>query len=237
MASPTPSDPGPDLPPGADPGAVRRAHRYWRRGDEPEFGRILYFSDAVYAIALTLLALDLRVTTLSGDPSAPSSMLAALDDLLPELVAFGVGFALLANYWLAHHDFMSRVAAVDSRLITTNLVYLAFVALLPFPTSMIGEFESNPVSGVAFAANLAIISLLETMMLAHAQRAGLLRARLAERRYRAELLASLQPAVMFIVTIPLAFISTTLMLVSWLVVGPVAGRMVSRRARRSGSPA
>lgn len=211
----------------------RRHHRYWRRGDEPEFGRILYFSDAVYAIALTLLALDLRVTSLSGDPTSPSSMLAALDDLLPKLVAFGVGFALLAAYWLAHHDFMSRIAAVDSRLITTNLVYLAFVALLPFPTSMIGEYESNPISGVVFAANLAVISLLETLMLTHAQRAGLLRVALPERIYRAERLASLQPAVMFVVTIPLAFVSTTLMLLSWLVVGPLAGRLISRRVRHS----
>lgn len=221
--------PAQDVP---DPRAGRTG-RYWRRGDEPEFGRILFFSDAVYAIALTLLALDLRVTSLAGDPSSPSSMLAALDDLLPQLVAFGVGFALLAGYWLAHHDFMSRIAAADSRLITTNLVYLAFVALLPFPTSMIGEYESNPVSGVVFAANLAIISLLETVMLTHAQRAGLLRHPASERRYRAERLASLQPAVMFVATIPLAFISTTLMLLSWLLVGPVAGRLIGRRIRRS----
>ncbi len=218
-------DDAPDPPPGA-------GRRYWRRGDEPEFGRILFFSDAVYAIALTLLALDLRITTVPGDPASPSSMLSALDDLLPQLVAFGVAFALLANYWLAHHDFMSRVGAVDSRLITTNLVYLAFVALLPFPTSMIGEYESNPISGVVFAANLAVISLLETAMLAHAHRADLLRRPVPEPRYRAERLASLQPAVMFVATIPLAFISTTLMLLSWLVVRPVAGRVIGRRARR-----
>jgi hypothetical protein len=98
---------------------------------------------------------------------------------------------------------------------------------------MIGEFESNPISGVVFAANLAVISLLETMMLAHAQRAGLLRQQLPERQLRAERLASLQPAVMFVVTIPLAFVSTTLMLVSWLVVGPVAGHLLGRRARRT----
>lgn len=221
-------------PPGA-PGEppAGRSSRYWRRGDEPEFGRILYFSDAVYAIALTLLALDLRITSVPGNSSSPSAMLSALNDLVPQLVAFGVGFALLAGYWLAHHDFMARVAAVDSRLITTNLVYLAFVALLPFPTAMIGEFESNPISGVVFAANLAVISLLETMMLAHAQRAGLLRQQLPERQFRAERLASLQPAVMFVVTIPLAFVSTTLMLVSWLVVGPVAGHLLGRRARRT----
>lgn len=208
----------------------RRRGRYWRRGDEPEFGRILYFSDAVYAIALTLLALDLRVSHLSGDESAPATMLAALDDLIPKLIAFAVGFALLARYWLAHHDFMSRLSALDSRLITLNLVYLAFVALLPFPTAMIGEFESNPISGVVFAATLSVISLLETLMLAHAHRARLMRERLTPDESRYELIGSLQPAVMFLVTIPLAFINPTVMLVSWLVVGPVAGWLISRRS-------
>jgi uncharacterized membrane protein len=207
--------------------------RYWRRGEEPEFGRVVFFTDAVYAIALTLLALDLRVSELTGDPSSPASMLRALDDLLPQLVAFGVAFTLLATYWLAHHSFVARLDAIDGRLMTTNLVYLAFVALLPFPTSLIGEHEANPISGVVFAATLAAISLLEAVMLQHAHRAGLLRRKLSDGEFRSERAAALQPAVMFLVTIPLAFVSPTLMLFSWLVVGPVAGRWLGRRARRA----
>lgn len=218
------------------PPSEPRRGRYWRRGDEPEFGRILYFSDAVYAIALTLLALDLRVAHLTGDESAPATMIAALDDLIPKLIAFGVGFALLARYWLAHHDFMSRLSALDSPLITLNLVYLAFVALLPFPTALIGEFESNPISGVVFAATLSVISLLETLMLGHAHRAGLMREHLTPEESRYELIGSLQPAVMFLVTIPLAFISPTLMLLSWLVLGPVAGWAIGRRRPVAESP-
>jgi uncharacterized membrane protein len=222
------------VPDAAEPApAADGASRSWRRGEEPEFGRILFFSDAVYAIALTLLALDLRVTRLDGDASSAAAMWAALDDLLPQLVAFGVGFVLLAQYWLAHHEFMSRIEVIDRRLMAMNLTYLAFVALLPFPTSLIGEYESNPVSGVVFAATLAVVSLLETAMLWHSQRAGLLRRGTTERRRRAELAASAQPAVMFVVTMPLAFISPTVMLLSWLLVGPVAGRILGRRARRA----
>lgn len=228
MSSPAPQES--DRPRGTEPSG----HRFWRRGEEPEFGRVLFFSDAVYAIALTLLALDLRVHELVGDADAPSVMLAALDDLLPQLVAFAVGFALLANYWSAHHTFMSRIGAIDGWLMNVNLAYLAFVALLPFPTSLIGEYEGNPISGVTFAATLAVISLLETAMLVHAHRSGLLRWPVAEEQFRMERVASVQPAVMFLVTIPLAFVSTTLMLVSWLVVGPVAGRILGRRVRHGG---
>lgn len=200
----------------------------WRRGDEPEFGRVVFFSDAVFAIALTLLALDLRVTDLRGDPDAPSSMLAALDDLVPQLIAYGVGFLLLAKYWLAHHRFMSRVGAIDGRFMGLNLVYLGFVALLPFPTALIGEYESNPISGVAFALALATVSIMETVLLVHAHRAGLFIHPLAEARFRQEVLASTQPAIMFLVTIPIAFINPTYMLLSWLVAAPLLGWLLNR---------
>jgi uncharacterized membrane protein len=206
----------------------RARRRYWQRGDEPEFGRLINFSDAVYAIALTLLALDLRVVDLQGDVDSPAVMWAALDDLVPQLVAFAVGFLLIAQYWLAHHDFVARLQAFDGRLMALNLAYLGFVAVLPFPTSLIGEYESNPVSAVVFAVALAAVSLAETVLLVHARRAGLLRAELSEPVYRWEVSASLQPAVMFLVTIPIAFIDPTAMLLSWLVLGFVLGKVVRR---------
>lgn len=218
----------PDEPARPATGDPRRRTRYWQRGDEPEFGRLINFSDAVYAIALTLLALELRVTDLAGDVDDPATMWAALDDLLPNLIAFGVGFLLIGRYWLAHHDFVARIQGFDGRLMGINLLYLAFVALLPFPTSLIGEYESNPVSALVFAVALAAVSLAETVLLSHAHRAGLMREQIGERTYRWEVLASLQPAVMFLVTIPIAFVDTTAMLLSWLVLGYVLGKLVER---------
>ena len=88
------------------------------------------------------LALDLRIDSLPSPQDDPSTMLQALDDLVPKLVAYFVGFLLLARYWRAHHGFFGRLRAVDSRLLTLNLTYLGFVALLPFPTSLIGEYET-----------------------------------------------------------------------------------------------
>lgn len=182
------------------------------------------FTDAVYAIALTLLALDLRVGELAGNASEPAAMWHALGDLVPQLVAFLVAFWLLAQYWVAHHDFMARVETIDRRLMLLNLAYLGTVAFLPFPASLIGEHESNPISGVVFALSLAAISGMETVMLWHAGRAGLLREQPSEARRRWELSQSLQPAAMFVATIPLAFVDPTWMLVSWVVLGMALGR-------------
>ena len=132
---------------------------------------------------------------------------------------------------------MSRVAVIDSRMLTINLVYLAFVAVLPLPTSLIGEYEQNPVSGVLFALTLATIAVLETMQLAHAQRSGLLRSDGGEpeddRSAQEQLIDSITPAVIFLVTLPLSFVDPTLMLVSWAVLGPGAGWLRRRWSRRT----
>ncbi len=205
-----------------DPSEHRHAAqppRRWERADGAEFDRIAYFSDAIYAIAMTLLALDLRIDHLAAPVNSPSSMLEALGDLFPKLIGYLVGFLLLARYWRAHHSFFGRLRAVDSRLLTLNLTYLGFVALLPFPTSLIGEFEDNPISVVLFALTMAVISGIEALSLRHAYRAGLMREVSSAAHQRWEILGSVAPSVMFVVTIPLAFINPTLQLVSWLPLG------------------
>jgi uncharacterized membrane protein len=205
------------------------AATFWERGEEPEFGRIAFFTDAVFAIALTLLVLDLRLPRMSGNPNDPASILNALGDLTPKFVSFGIAFALLAKYWMANHRFFARIGRFDKRYLTICMCYLATVAFLPFPTSLIGEYESNPISGVLFALSLAAVSGLETVLLWHAQRAGLMRTPASEQVYRWQVSVALIPFSMFLVTIPLAFVSPTLMLMSWIVIAPLAGRWAHRR--------
>ena len=202
---------------------------FCERGEEPEFGRIAFFTDAVFAIALTLLVLDLRLPRMSGNPDDPASILNALGDLTPKFVSFGIAFALLAKYWIANHGFFARIGRFDKRYLTICMCYLATVAFLPFPTSLIGEYESNPISGVLFALSLAAVSGLETVLLWHAQRAGLMQTPASTQVYRWQVVGSMIPFTMFLVTIPLAFVSPTLMLLSWIVIAPMAGRWAHRR--------
>lgn len=200
----------------------------WRRGDDPEFSRPLNFTDAVFAIALTLLALDLRIDRIAGNADSLTAMWQALGELFPQFIAYVVAFFLLGKYWLAHHRFAARLGAVDNRFLALTLVYLAFVAVLPFPTSMIGSYETNPLSGALFALNLAGISGMETILLLHAQRHQLLMDTASAAMRRWELLSSLAPAAMFTASIPLAFIDPTWMLLSWLVIGLAIGRWCDR---------
>jgi uncharacterized membrane protein len=195
-------------------------HAHTRDGNGLEFERVSFFSDAVYAIAMTLLVVELGVPAVTGDVADPQAMLAALSDKVPEMVSFFLGFVLIGRYWLAHHQFWSNLRAADQSLIGINLVYLAFVAFLPFPVSLIGKYEVNPISFLAFALCMAVISALEVVMFAYAARKDLTRAPVSAAVYRYGLIASGAPVVMFILSMPVAFVNTTLALCCWLLMIP-----------------
>ncbi len=199
-----------------------------RKNDGLEFDRIIFFTDAVFAIALTLLVVELGVPVITQDPEVPARMLDALDDKLPQFISFFIAFILIARYWVAHHMMFAQLRAIDPRLISINLVYLAFVAFLPFPTALVGEYEENPISVMLFAVCLAIISGLEVVQFRHAYRADLTRKPMPPEVYRWGVIGSSSPVVVFIVTMPLAFISSTLCLTSWLVTIPIGAYLAHK---------
>lgn len=77
---------------------------------------------------------------------------------------------MIGSYWLAHHRFMSWLDEVDRGFVALTVVYLSFVALLPFPTGVLGEFGDNPISVVAFAVNMGAVSAMEAVLFSHARR-------------------------------------------------------------------
>jgi hypothetical protein len=129
--------------------------RYPRHGENGGFDRVVYFTDAVFAIAMTLLVVEIGVPeTIEGAAEDPAAMLGALGDKGPLIFAFFLGCYVIGSYWAAHHRFMTWLAAVDRGFVALTVVYLSFVALLPFPTGVLGEFGDNPISVVAFAVNM-----------------------------------------------------------------------------------
>lgn len=194
---------------------------YARRGTELEFDRFAFFSDAVYAIALTLLVIGIAVPTVE-DVRSSRQMWDVLIDLREEFVTFFVGFAVIGRYWLAHHRFVAVLAAVDTRLMAMNLVYLAFVAFLPFPTALVGRYEENVVAFAFFAVVLSCVSALETVLFIVAARDGLLVVSVPRAVYRFGLVASTLPVVVFLLSIPLAAaVDSTVALLSWVLIWPL----------------
>ncbi len=199
-----------------------RTHQYKRGGEE--FGRVFAFTDGLFAIAMTLLVVGIAVPTLKHGDSV-SELADALNDLVPNFISFFISFSVIGRYWVAHHQQFGMLRAMDRGLIGINLLYLAFIAFLPFPTALLGEYFDNPLSIVLYAVNVGLISALEVVMFRHCYRRGLLDREIPEDVYRYGVIASLSPVMFFGLSIPLAFAlssgwaaATWLLSVPWQVV-------------------
>ncbi len=196
--------------------------------ESAEFGRVLAFSDGLFAIAMTLLIVAVTVPHISHDDNI-HELADALNDLTPAFISFFISFAVIGRYWLAHHQFVSLLGAMDQGFIALNLLYLAFIAFLPFPTALLGEYFSNPLSIVMYAVNVGIVSGLEVVLFRHAYRHDLLQRQPTPEVYRFGVIASLSPVFFFAISIPIAFVSTTLAVAVWFLTAPL-GAMLGRRA-------
>jgi uncharacterized membrane protein len=143
-----------------------RYARLLARGEGIE--RIQFFSDAVFAIAMTLLVLEIRLPELDGDPTWRD-----IGALWPQFFAYALSFAIIGVNWVTHHRKFLVIVRFDGRLMLINLVLLGFVALLPFPTSVVADYGDNTPVVVLYAANVGIITLLQLWLWVHAYRAGL----------------------------------------------------------------
>ena len=189
--------------------------------DSVEFARTLTFTDGLFAIAMTLLVVDLAVPTLAHDSSV-HELADKLGDDSEKFISFFISFAVIGRYWLAHHTYFSALARIDRALIALNLLYLAFIAFLPFPTALLGEYFSNPLSIVIYAVNVAIVSGMEVVLFAWAHDHDLLERKLPRDVYRYGAAMSLAPVLFFVLSIPVAFISTTLAVCCWFLGIPLA---------------
>jgi uncharacterized membrane protein len=121
--------------------------------------RVEAFSDGVFAIAITLLVLEIAVPLGSED-----DLIGALLALWPSYLAYVISFLTIGWVWIGHTAIIAHVTGIDRILIRLNLALLLAVAFLPFPTKLMGEYlgESEPerVAVIFYGAVLLVIELL-----------------------------------------------------------------------------
>lgn len=208
-----------------------RGLRYSR--ESKEFDRAVAFIDATFALALTLL-----VTTLDVDDAASTwrSWDSFSDALGDQLLAFAISFTVVAGYWFAHHRLLASFARIDAPTIAVNLVLVAAIVLLPFTTSSVGDpaVSDEPLPTVVLAINVAAASLLHTVVYLVACHRGLLFTRPTSRERAGQVLIGVTPAIVFLATIPIAYLaSPQAAWASWLsllVLRPLVRRGVQRWA-------
>jgi len=129
--------------------------------------RIEALTDGIFAVVMTILILDISIPQISSShyaisgAAAGTELLKRLFDLWPKILSFGISFVILAIYWTAHHRQFHYIKHTDRALIWINIVFLMATCLLPFSTSLIGEYRDQEISILIYGGNsITIASLL-----------------------------------------------------------------------------
>lgn len=121
--------------------------------------RILALSDGVFAIAITLLVLNIEVPEIPEDLVA-QELLGRLLDLWPKFLSYVISFLVILLYWMAHHSIFGMIKEHDRGLLWLNSLFLMLVAFLPFPAALLGEYGDQQLVVVIYAGTLAVTRLL-----------------------------------------------------------------------------
>ncbi|MEV5333446.1 TMEM175 family protein [Streptomyces werraensis] len=175
-------------------------------------------SDGVFAIAITLLVLDISVP----QDLDPAQFHQALGDTLPNLGAYAVSLAVLGGFWRDHRAIFRPVRQVDPHVIGLTVLGLGLAALLPFPTALVSEYGHERVSVVIYSATVASLGAVHLALAVVVARRPWLRG--GAEPVRDEFLYAVDlgvTVVVFVVTIPLALVVGPAAMWWWLVLLPV----------------
>jgi uncharacterized membrane protein len=181
-----------------------------------ELDRIVTFSDGVFAIAITLLVLNIET------PEIPANLVAEelpgrLLDLWPKFLSYVISFLVILTYWIVHHSIFSAIKGYDRKLIWLNSLFLMCVAFLPFPASLFGEYGEQPLVVAIYAGSLAITRLLLTAVWWYASSGRRLVDRdLDANMIKAYRLRGLAIPLIFLLSIFISFFSVSAAVYSWV---------------------
>jgi len=191
--------------------------------------RLVFFSDAVVAIALTLLALELPVPGGESDADVWRSF----REHIPDYVMFLLSFAVIAALWTSHHWLFRHVEGFSPRLLWLNFNWLLGIVLVPFVTEVLLVDSPYQISAVAYAAVVGGTGLVMLHMLRHCRAKGLLGPEVTHEIARRFQLFMTFPTVAFLLSIPVAFVSVSGAKYSWSVVFGLTA-LAARWATRPG---
>jgi uncharacterized membrane protein len=197
-------------------------------GSSKELDRLIFFSDAVFAIVMTLLILDIRVPDV-----APREVPGLVFDLWPKILSYVLSFLVIGLYWIGHHQTFRYVRSYDRTLLWLNLVFLLSISFIPFPTALLGEYGELRFSVIFYAASLGVARLLLALMWWYVVSGPIRTSDDLDRGLaNYHFLRSLAIPAVFFLSIGIAFFSPDAAVVSWVllvVVDAAAWRIWKKR--------
>jgi uncharacterized membrane protein len=137
--------------------------------------RLSALSDGLFAIAMTLIVLEVRVPE-TADVHSEGDLIRALGDVAPDLLVYALSFLTLGIFWVGQGTQLRHLARADRHLLWLHLAFLAFVATMPFSTSLLTNFTSYRTALVVYWLNILLLGVTLFAAWAYAERAGLVSA-------------------------------------------------------------
>jgi uncharacterized membrane protein len=179
--------------------------------------RLVFFTDVVIAIVITLMVLEVRLPPLPPN-AGEAAVLQALIDLWPKYVSVVLSFLVVALFWTFHHLRFNWVRQVNPTLVWLNLFYLLAMACVPFATSLTAEHPGR-ISTIVYAGVLAAASLISALLWwLVGRRPEIVASAVAKREMRLATHLSLATAGLFLLSIGVAFWDSTLAQCVWVLV-------------------
>lgn len=195
--------------------------------------RLLSLSDNVVAFALTLLVLQVKVPSLSQvtDPASAADLAAQLATQTGSLVSYVIAFYIIAQFWLTHRRIFRHVAGDRDSLAWWNFAFLATITIMPFTSSLLGQYSRNPLAIDIFAVNLLLAVLATRAVLWFGRRAGLLAGEIDARAGWALRVRATAIVIVVAVSAGLAWVNPTAAKYCWVLI-PVVQWAAEHRAAR-----
>ncbi len=188
--------------------------------DSLGFERIVFFSDAVMAIAITLMALEIRLPEL--EPNLVSAQIGdALLGLAPHIFVYILSFMVIGMYWLLHHRLFRLIVRYNSGLIWLNVILLMFVAFVPVATNALGTYPEQPLVIIMYAVSLALVGISELALWLYAWSRHMTKDEIPRGVSFYIALRMLVPPLIFLLSIPVALTYTRYAELSWALMIPV----------------
>lgn len=134
-----------------------------RHGPEHTLERLIFFSDAVFAIAITLLVIEIHVPHLAPGAS-DTDFLNALLHLTPNFIGFVISFYVIGAFWAGHHRAFACAAHYSDKLVPANINMLLTIAAMPFFTAFLSTYSNQRVPVVLYCCWLLLTALLNIRM-------------------------------------------------------------------------
>lgn len=190
---------------------------------EDKFGldRIVFFSDAVIAIAITLLVIEITPPEIESElvnTQLANQVLA----MWPKYLGFVVSFWVIASYWVVHHRMFRIITNYNRSMMYINLLFLMFIAFMPYTTALLFEYPAQTITVIMYAGLVAAIGFTLFWLwtyVTHDKR--LVGDHVTQSTIKSIAKNMLITPVMFLISMPIALINPLWAMYSWILLVPL----------------